>query len=95
MPLSVIDELRHKYSKFRTRHDYEYQMKKELEDAKTEDRKDLIKTMRTPLQELAELRAREKQQQKKELTPEQLARIGEVIARERGPVSDGISMVAH
>lgn len=84
MPLSVIDELRNKYSRFRTRHEYDYIMKKEMQDAKENDRKGLIKTMRTPLQELADLRAKQKQEQQKELSPEQLAKIGEVIAKETG-----------
>lgn len=83
MPMSVIDELRNKYSRFRTRHDYDYIVKKELQDAKENDRKDLIKKMRTPLQELAELRAKQKQEQQKDLSPEQLAKIGEVIAQEQ------------
>ncbi|KXT10040.1 hypothetical protein AC579_8657 [Pseudocercospora musae] len=84
MPLSVIDELRGRYSRFRTRHEYEYVQKKEAQDAKEEARKGLIKTMRTPLQELAELRERKKKEEgERELTDEQLARIGEVIAMER------------
>lgn len=90
MPLSVIDELRNKYSKFRTRHDYDYVQKKELEDRKVEGRRDLIKTMRTPLQELAELRARQKELQKKELSQDQLAKIGEVIARERAKATGAV-----
>ncbi|KAF7186372.1 hypothetical protein HII31_12303 [Pseudocercospora fuligena] len=83
MPLSVIDELRGRYSRFRTRHEYEYVQKKEAEDAKVEARKGLIKNMRTPLQELAELRERKKKEEERELSDEQLARIGEVIAMER------------
>ncbi|KAF2166806.1 hypothetical protein M409DRAFT_66375 [Zasmidium cellare ATCC 36951] len=88
MPLSVIDELRGKYSRFRTRHDYDYVVKKEMQEAKESDRKNLIKTMRTPLQELADLRAKQRQEQPKELTPEQLAKIGEVIAREQAKGAD-------
>ncbi|CAK4027154.1 Hypothetical predicted protein [Lecanosticta acicola] len=91
MPLSVIDELRNKYSRFRTRHDYEYIQQKELEDSKTEGRKELIKTMRTPMQELAALRAAQKQAQPpKELTQDQLAKIGEVIVREGKKAEDAI-----
>ncbi|KAK4496330.1 hypothetical protein PRZ48_012310 [Zasmidium cellare] len=89
MPLSVIDELRNKYSRFRTRHDYDYIVKKEMQEAKESDRKDLIKTMRTPLQELADLRAKQRQEQPKELSPEQLAKIGEVIAREQAKAGSG------
>lgn len=84
MPLSVIDELRNKYSRFRTRHDYEYIQKKEMEEEKELRRKGLIKTMHTPRQELAERNAaKAKAAPPKELTPEQLARIGEVIAQAR------------
>lgn len=83
MPMSVIDELRGKYSKYRTRHDYDYRARKEAEDAANEGRKGLIKTMRTPLQELAELRAQQKAAEAKELTSEQLAKIGEVISQEQ------------
>lgn len=83
MPMSVIDELRGKYSKYRTRHEYDYRMRKEAEAAATEGRQGLIKTMRTPLQELAEIRAQQKAAEARELTREQLAKIGEVIAQEQ------------
>ena len=83
MPLSVIDELRGKYSRFRTRHEREYRLKKELEDANKSERKKLVKAMQTPLQELMELRAKRNKAEEKDLTTEQLARIGEVIAREK------------
>jgi large subunit ribosomal protein L24 len=82
-PPSALDELRNKYSKFRTRHEYEYTQSKLREEAKMGKRKDLIKTMRTPLQELAELRQRKKAGEEKELTQQQLAKIGEVIAQEQ------------
>lgn len=86
MPMTVIDELRNKYSMHRTRHDWEYLEKKRQEDEREEARKGLGKTMRTPLQELAELRARQKDAQKRELTDEQLAQIGAVIAQEKARV---------
>lgn len=82
MPTSVIDELRNKYSKFRTRHDPEYIEKKEAEAERVERRKNLGKTMRTPLQELAELRAKQNKAAERELSDEQLAEIGKVIERE-------------
>ena len=82
MPISVIDELRNKYSKFRTRHDAEYIEKKEAQAEREERRKGLAKTMRTPLQELAEVRAKQKKAAERELSDEQLARIGEVIEKE-------------
>ncbi|PPJ50144.1 hypothetical protein CBER1_04861 [Cercospora berteroae] len=88
MPLSVIDELRNKYSKFRTRHEYDYKVQKELEDAKVEERKGLMKTMRTPLQELAEVREKQKAALQKELSEEQMVKIGEIIAQERARKSE-------
>lgn len=88
MPNSVIDELRNKYSPTRTRHDYDYIQKKEAEAAKEEGRMELYKVMRTPLQELAALREKKKleaeAEARKELSREQLAKIGEVIAQEQG-----------
>ncbi|TKA75836.1 hypothetical protein B0A55_04390 [Friedmanniomyces simplex] len=96
MPLTIIDELRNKYSKFRTRHDWEYVEKKELEDAKVEKRKELAKGMRTPLQELAEVRRQKRVEEgEKELSEEQLARIGEVIARERGKAVGVVKGIAR
>lgn len=83
MPTSVIDELRNKYSRFRTRHTWEFEQKVEAYAARDEKRAQLGKTMRTPLQELAEMRARQKEAEKKELTDEQLSKIGEIMAQER------------
>jgi large subunit ribosomal protein L24 len=83
MPMSVIDELRGKYSKFRTRHDPEFVQKMEAREAREEKRKGLLKTVRTPLQELADMRAKQKAAAERQLTDEQLAKIGEVIVRER------------
>ena len=95
MPTSVIDELRNKYSKYRTRHDFEYVQKKEAEDEETERRKGLIKTMRTPLQELADLRQQQKKAEEKELSDEQLARIGEVIEREQAKATSAVRSLAR
>ena len=83
MPMTVIDELRSKYSMFRKRHDHDYIQKKEQEEERVERRAQLGKTMRTPLQELAELRARQKKAEERELTEEQLAKIGEVMEQEQ------------
>ncbi|KAK5127525.1 hypothetical protein LTR85_006864 [Meristemomyces frigidus] len=95
MPLSVIDELRNKYSKFRTRHDWEFIEQKELEDAKVEQRKELAKGMRTPLQELADVRKKQKEEADRELTEEQLARIGEVVAAERARATGAIQRMGQ
>jgi large subunit ribosomal protein L24 len=90
MPTSVIDELRSKYSKFRTRHDLEFVQKMEAIDAREEKRKGLIKTVRTPLQELADMRAKQKAAAERQLTDEQLAKIGEVISAERVKAMQGL-----
>nr|POE85497.1 hypothetical protein CFP56_43813 [Quercus suber] len=88
MPMSVIDELRNKYSKFRTRHTWEYIEKKEAEDARQESRGKLMQGMLTPLQQLAEIR--KKRAVQRELSDGQLARIGEAIAKERAMVESAV-----
>ena len=83
MPPSIIDELRNKYSKFRTRHDDEFIAKKQEEDYMA----DVIKTantkrMLTPLKELhRKERAEKKARGPPELSEEMLERIGEVMAK--------------
>ncbi|OTB04144.1 hypothetical protein M426DRAFT_320993 [Hypoxylon sp. CI-4A] len=82
MPELVIDELRNKYSRFRTRHDPEYIARLEAEDQAKADRRKLMDAMRTPLQELhREERASKKKKGKPRLTPEMLEKIGEVMAK--------------
>lgn len=84
MPAEVIDELRNRYSKFRTRHTDEYIAKKEAEEAEKAARRKSIKTMGTPLQELnAKIREQRKARGQPELTEDMLAKIGEVMARNR------------
>lgn len=91
MPPSVIDELRSKYSKFRTRHEYEFRERKEAEDEKMERRKRLPETMRTPLQELAAKREAERRETERELSEEQLAGIGAVIAQEQEKIAQAVA----
>ena len=91
MPTSVIDELRSKYSRFRTRHDPEYEQKIEARAEREGRRKGLGKTMRTPLQELAELRATQKAAEAKVLSDEQLARLGEVMAQARRKTTQAVA----
>ena len=84
MPGSVIDELRNKYSIFRTRHDPEYIAAKMKEDEENEEKKKLIEKMRTPLQEINRLERKMKRAKGKgKLTDEMLERIGKVIATKR------------
>ncbi|PSR78808.1 hypothetical protein BD289DRAFT_443359 [Coniella lustricola] len=95
MPAGILDELRNKYSKFRTRHDPEYIAKKEAEEAeKVALRKGHMLTMRTPIQELnAKIREEKKKRPLPELTPRMLARIGQVMARNayRAPAVKGVT----
>jgi large subunit ribosomal protein L24 len=84
MPGSVIDELRNKYSVFRTRHDPEYIAAKMKEDEEKEEKKKLIKKMRTPLNEINRLeRKMRKAKGKGKLTDRMLERIGEIIATKK------------
>ncbi|KAI0391026.1 KOW domain-containing protein [Xylariaceae sp. FL0594] len=84
MPEAVIDELRGKYSRFRTRHDPEYVARKEAEEQAEKDKAKLMDSMRTPLQEFHRAeRESKKKKGKPRLTLEMLEKIGEVIAKNR------------
>lgn len=96
MPTEALDELRNRYSKFRTRHTDEYLASKEAEEAEKVARRKSIKTMRTPVQELnANIRAEKKALGQPELTEDMLAKIGEVMARNRNRTlaGSGISQI--
>ncbi|OHE97644.1 KOW domain-containing protein domain-containing protein, partial [Colletotrichum orchidophilum] len=91
MPESVIDELRNKYSRFRTRHEDDYILRKEAEEAEKKALKkasaDALASMRTPLQELnRELRESRRALGKPELSSDMLERIGELMARNKATV---------
>ncbi|KFZ16642.1 hypothetical protein V502_04994 [Pseudogymnoascus sp. VKM F-4520 (FW-2644)] len=95
MPDSVIDELRNRFSIFRTRHDDAYLEKKEAEEAAKEERKQSIRLMRTPLNEVNKReRTKRKALGKGELTEEMLAGIGAVIARKRGKALEAAGLEA-
>lgn len=82
MPTGIIDELRNRYSKFRTRHEPEYIAKKEAEEREKLALKKAASSMRTPLQELnALLREERRQRGQPALTDDMLVRIGEMMAR--------------
>lgn len=84
MPETVLDELRGKYSRFRTRHEPEYIAAKEAEVQAVKDRAKLMDSIRTPLQELhRHERSEKKKKGKPRLTPEMLEEIGKVIAKNR------------
>jgi len=91
MPISVIDELRNKYSKFRTRHDPEYIAAKMEEERIAEEKKELSKKMRTPLNEAnRKARKERKKQGKGVLTDEMLAKIGEVMVKKQQVVLENV-----
>ncbi|TGJ85364.1 hypothetical protein E0Z10_g3400 [Xylaria hypoxylon] len=84
MPEAIIDELRGKYSRFRTRHDPEYIARIEAEERTKKDSAKLMDSMRTPLQEYHRAeRENKKKKGKPRLTLEMLEKIGEVIAKNR------------
>ncbi|KAI1281815.1 hypothetical protein F5Y07DRAFT_271091 [Xylaria sp. FL0933] len=84
MPEAVVDELRGRYSRFRTRHEPAYVARLEAEEAAKKERQKLMESMRTPLQELHRAeRANKKKKGKPRLTLEMLEKIGEVIAKNR------------
>lgn len=84
MPTNVIDELRNKYSKFRTRHDPEYIEAKMQEDREKEAKRKQIEEMRTPLKDINRReRKLRKAKGKGKLSTDMLERIGQVIARRR------------
>jgi large subunit ribosomal protein L24 len=84
MPRSVIDELRNKYSVFRTRHEPEYIAEKMKEDEAKIAKKKLSEEMRTPLKEInRKLRKMRKQKGKGELTMDMLEKLGQIIANKR------------
>lgn len=85
MPPSIIDELRNKYSVFRDRHDDEFIEAKMKEDEEKKARLRL-ETMTTPTMEAQRKEKKERRGMGKRarLTEEQLAKIGEVMARTKG-----------
>lgn len=84
MPEQVLDELRNKFSKFRTRHEGWYVQKREADEAAKKARQESVLSMQTPLQEFhamqRELRAA---QGEPELTDEMLEKLGAVIAQKK------------
>uniref|UniRef100_L2GH47 Kow motif containing protein n=1 Tax=Colletotrichum fructicola (strain Nara gc5) TaxID=1213859 RepID=L2GH47_COLFN len=101
MPETVIDELRNKYSKFRTRHEEDYILKKEVEEMQKKASKrltpDAAATIRTPLQEFnTQQRLARRARGQPELTEDMLEKIGEVIAKNKARTlsAAGMSEVA-
>jgi len=83
LPAAVVDELRGRYSRFRTRHDPAYVARKAAEWA-APARRAAMPGMRTPLQDFHRAeRERRRARGQPLLTDAMLERIGEVIARNK------------
>lgn len=91
MPEAVIDELRNKYSKFRTRHTPEYIAKIEQQEAEKKARKKSVDSMLLPLQQYnRKLREIRRERGQPALTDEMLEKIGAVIVRNKERRASGL-----
>ena len=82
MPENVLDELRNKYSKFRTRHEGWYVQLKEAEQMAKKRRLGSAKLMETPQDEYREKQIQLREARgEPELTEEMLEKIGEIMAK--------------
>ncbi|KAF4121960.1 large subunit ribosomal protein L24 [Geosmithia morbida] len=97
MPPQALDELRNKYSKFRTRHEGWYVAKKEEEAAAKKGRHNLLLAMRTPGEELGIKRREAKAARgEPELSDDMLLKLGEIIAQSKAASLEdaGVAQVA-
>ncbi|KAI9801297.1 MAG: hypothetical protein M1833_002867 [Piccolia ochrophora] len=83
IPVSVMDELRNKYSAFRDRHDEEFIAKKQAQDEAKVEKNRMSFRMRTPLNEVPR-RVKRLGPRPAKLTGDMLVRIGEMVARKKG-----------
>lgn len=89
MPRQVIDELRNKYSRFRTRHEPWYLRQKEMEGQLERSRREAAKSMQTPLDEFHEKqRAIRDARGEPELTDEMLEKLGRIMADRKAVALD-------
>jgi len=97
MPETIIDELRNKFSKFRTRHEDWYVQQKEAEAMSKQARLESIKSMQTPLQEFHEMqREKRAEEGEPELSEEMLEKLGAIIAQRKDAAlkKAGVSEIA-
>ncbi|PHH91808.1 hypothetical protein CDD83_10231 [Cordyceps sp. RAO-2017] len=90
MPEQVLDELRNKYSRFRTRHEAWYVAQKEAEAAtkKKGVSAEAMKSMRTPLDEFHEKqRELRRAQEEPQLTDDMLEKLGQIMAKNKEAAS--------
>lgn len=84
MPSSIIDELRNKFSIFRTRHEESYTQQKIAEEEAKEEKRRSIRLMQTPVNEInRKIRKEKKAKGQPKLTKEMLAKIGEAIEQKK------------
>lgn len=84
MPGSVIDELRNKYSKYRTRHDEDYIAMKEAEAREKETDQKAVEAMLSPLKQFNRLQRKMnkfKGKGNRQRNREVLAKVGEMMAQ--------------
>lgn len=93
IPEGVIDELRNKYSKFRTRHEDWYVARKEAQaDAKQRER-ETLRAMQTPLEEFNEMQREIRDAAgEPDLSEEMLSKIGEVMAKSKADALERAGM---
>ncbi|KAH6848327.1 hypothetical protein B0I37DRAFT_161420 [Chaetomium sp. MPI-CAGE-AT-0009] len=92
MPETVLDELRNRYSKFRTRHTPEYIAEVEAREAEKKARRKgaRVDEMLLPVQEYnRKMREQRRERGAPELSEEMLEKIGEVIAKNKLARSQG------
>lgn len=97
MPDGVLDELRNKYSRFRTRHEPWYVEQKEAEEFARVNKHEALRAMQTPLDEFHE-RQREIRdtEGEPELSDEMLEKLGEFMAKKKAAALEqaGVSEVS-
>ncbi|KAK4167344.1 hypothetical protein QBC43DRAFT_311607 [Cladorrhinum sp. PSN259] len=96
VPEAVIDELRNRYSKFRTRHTPEYVAKIAQQEADKKARKKSVDSMLLPLQEYnRKLREVRRERGQPVLTDEMLEKIGAVIGKNQERRAGGVVAAAE
>ncbi|UNI16105.1 hypothetical protein JDV02_002574 [Purpureocillium takamizusanense] len=98
MPEGVVDELRNKYSRFRTRHEPWYIEEKNTLEAIEAGQDDAARLMQTPLQEFHEMQREIRDSQgEPELSVEMLEKLGQIMAQKKAAALEqaGVSEVSE
>lgn len=96
MPSTVLDELRNKFSRFRTRHEGWYVAKKEHEAALKKKKADTVQSMMSPGDEMYEINKAKKAVQKEpQLSKAMLQKLGEIMIQTKAATlkDSGVSEV--